>query len=959
MQDKPNVSLISEHEPNVSQVASEDEPNVSQIAREQKTSCWASKLTWLRERLISDSPPTSINFVREVITLAGLRAQLERQDSATKSSSLNVEFLAQEHLIPAESDWSKARVIRVQPDGLVDVKMSSGDHAGTIVEGIPVKRLRGRRACTASVKIYYGSGFAALLVSYLLLIPLHAFPRYCPLMHGRGSPLHSGWSSSSCISSTGFRNGNLSRRMPIETCAANSQGDRAFINWLSNSSTGVLEELKNPLCRLDPDILFKCAKIGLGLYSHALAAQMGSTIEVPRPTREAWVVFPFSNVALGTFWYLAATSVPFTWIDYALLIIFEFLWAQALILLPLFWSFWQRGAMGGGHILEGQKVSVYMTYIYCIAAGYVVLINMDLQGRYGQLIAWRIACHDSTHTLGLSLRTNASQFAQNMSACAGQWHPASIGGIDYFHGQQTVVGPWEFSRLCTETLQRMGWAEELAASLGTPFFIMICISFLLVTQYSVNISSWSRHVKIGTGIWLVYVFAGPVQQLLFTKAGSMPLPFQKYSEAAAPTLLKDVLFFSHIGIAMLGLSMFYQLPMLLFVSKQLIKGLLNYDVKTLEKKLAQAHKKMRSTVETSSRKELMRSFTPLIETPAAAVLLNFEKSLDFEIGLEGRLESGMLIQKLCKQEQLLFKKIEHSLKIYTENTENSEYVEMLKAQYQEKAAPHRCLYEDALEAIRGHSRQAFDNFVEEADDVAEYLGRNGVLVQTTQDPSKLLADARKVKPVYDAFIRAVASKSAGRILHSKIKGRYRIAEKIALRPPAEKKRFPGACRVRDVVRGAIVYGRMSELHAGFQLIVQSDVQICEKTYSDAEAAGLTTRIVMRGVKNRFGRPTTAGWADCMIAFSLKGDDNKHICELQLIHQEMMTVRRECGAHDAFCIFRSAAELLESGKHKLPPINQIRRRRSSLQIAESNSTAGNSPAVDPGSELSVLVSNTQP
>ena len=85
------------------------------------------------------------------------------------------------------------------------------------------------------------------------------------------------------------------------------------------------------------------------------------------------------------------------------------------------------------------------------------------------------------------------------------------------------------------------------------------------------------------------------------------------------------------------------------------------------------------------------------------------------------------------------------------------------------------------------------------------------------------------------------------ILHSKIKGRYRIAEKIALRPPAEKKRSPGGCRVRDVVRGDIVYGRMSELPAGFQLIVQSDVQICEKTYLDAEAAGLTTRIVMLGM----------------------------------------------------------------------------------------------------------------
>ena len=141
-------------------------------------------------------------------------------------------------------------------------------------------------------------------------------------------------------------------------------------------------------------------------------------------------------------------------------------------------------------------------------------------------------------------------------------------------------------------------------------------------------------------------------------------------------------------------------------------------------------------------------------------------------------------------------------------------------------------------------------------------------LQTTQDPSELLADARFVKPVYDTFIAAVASKSAGRILHSKIKGRYRIAEKIALRPPAQKKRFPGACAVRDVVRGAIVYNSMGELNAGFNLIVGSDAKICAETYSAAEAAGLTTRIVLRGM-------TASRWMNhrgflfCVYVFKLR------------------------------------------------------------------------------------------
>ena len=76
-----------------------------------------------------------------------------------------------------------------------------------------------------------------------------------------------------------------------------------------------------------------------------------------------------------------------------------------------------------------------------------------------------------------------------------------------------------------------------------------------------------------------------------------------------------------------------------------------------------------------------------------------------------------------------------------------------------------------------------------------------------------------------------------------------------------------------------------------------------------------------GVKNRFGDPTTAGWcahvakrgrscapirdlknhfyvchrADCMVNFSFLGDAKEHICEMQLIHQEMMT------GSQAYCV----------------------------------------------------------
>jgi len=224
-----------------------------------------------------------------------------------------------------------------------------------------------------------------------------------------------------------------------------------------------------------------------------------------------------------------------------------------------------------------------------------------------------------------------------------------------------------------------------------------------------------------------------------------------------------------------------------------------------------------------------------------------KKKLDFEISLEVRLEAGKLTRKLAAKEQMLFEQIGKAVQGFADNAKGEDYVWTLQTKYRETAAPHRRLYEDALNAIRGHSGKAFDAFLEEADVLAEFLKRDGPSVQTTQDPCRLLANARHVKPVFDEFIAAVASKSAGNAMHAKVKGRYRIGEKIVLRPAAERKLYPGACRIRDAVRGAIVYNRMSELAAGFNLIVGSDKTTCDETYSAAEAAGLTTRIILRGI----------------------------------------------------------------------------------------------------------------
>ena len=50
------------------------------------------------------------------------------------------------------------------------------------------------------------------------------------------------------------------------------------------------------------------------------------------------------------------------------------------------------------------------------------------------------------------------------------------------------------------------------------------------------------------------------------------------------------------------------------------------------------------------------------------------------------------------------------------------------------------------------------------------------------------------------------------------------------------------------------------------------------------------------------------------------DPDQHVCEVQLVHEGMLTARKHCNAHAAYAKFRSALELLETfGLMTLPPL----------------------------------------
>ena len=122
--------------------------------------------------------------------------------------------------------------------------------------------------------------------------------------------------------------------------------------------------------------------------------------------------------------------------------------------------------------------------------------------------------------------------------------------------------------------------------------------------------------------------------------------------------------------------------------------------------------------------------------------------------------------------------------------------------------------------------------------------------------------------------------------------------------------------VFDVVRGGLEFGSTQQGCNMLEFVLACDVQEAARS-GKSELAGILANLgtaesieIVR-IKNRFFEPTSGGWADTMVNFFFTEDPNEHICEIQLVHTQMMTVRKEQGAHGAYTQTRTAHELLEA------------------------------------------------
>eukprot|EP00927_Polykrikos_kofoidii_P039339 TRINITY_DN33745_c0_g1_i1.p1 TRINITY_DN33745_c0_g1~~TRINITY_DN33745_c0_g1_i1.p1 ORF type:complete len:980 (+),score=208.29 TRINITY_DN33745_c0_g1_i1:118-3057(+) len=105
----------------------------------------------------------------------------------------------------------------------------------------------------------------------------------------------------------------------------------------------------------------------------------------------------------------------------------------------------------------------------------------------------------------------------------------------------------------------------------------------------------------------------------------------------------------------------------------------------------------------------------------------------------------------------------------------------------------------------------------------------------------------------------------------------------------------GVNTLLDVARGGIECPSMKSVCGALQGLL------------DEEKTG---HLKLWRIKMRFATPSDGGWRDALINFTFTQDVNQHVCELQVMHKQMMTIRADMGAHKDYGQFRGALEILD-------------------------------------------------
>ena len=134
-----------------------------------------------------------------------------------------------------------------------------------------------------------------------------------------------------------------------------------------------------------------------------------------------------------------------------------------------------------------------------------------------------------------------------------------------------------------------------------------------------------------------------------------------------------------------------------------------------------------------------------------------------------------------------------------------------------------------------------------------------------------------------------------------LKKLQRIVEKVALRPQKD------GCiaSVCDCVRMMVPVKKM--MHIAHLLRALCNPALVQ---SIANAIGVDRFELVRAKERFFESPSAGGWRDVMLNFFIQVGDAKQVCELQIVHETMLSARAGLPGHAIYNRVRNASELVE-------------------------------------------------
>lgn len=170
-------------------------------------------------------------------------------------------------------------------------------------------------------------------------------------------------------------------------------------------------------------------------------------------------------------------------------------------------------------------------------------------------------------------------------------------------------------------------------------------------------------------------------------------------------------------------------------------------------------------------------------------------------------------------------------------------------------------------------------------------------VQIKDSLEDVMVDAVRMQRRVVLLAAAVAEKAKAThlVVHKSGGGRGEPQSKRLFRSHEKVCLGTGPSALLDVARGGIECPSMKSVCQALNCLL------------DEAKAG---KVELLRIKMRFHQPSDGGWRDALVNFRFTDDDSKHVCELQVMHKRMMTIRADMGAHKDYAQIRGAIEILE-------------------------------------------------